>query len=71
MPNEQFEYRYHTPPKYANKLDERNRKVLLEDRLAHFIAWLADKGVVLLVRENGDIASEEYNAELIDEYMNE
>lgn len=59
-----------SPPKYAAVLQERNQKVFLEERLAHFVDWLRDKGVHL---SDGDgyIADGEDTQALIDRYMNE
>lgn len=35
-------FRNLTPPKYAATLDEKRQRVVLEERLAHFIEWLRE-----------------------------
>lgn len=57
----------HTPPKFITALKDRDTKVLLEQRLAHFVDWLHEKGVRL---ENGEVVSVSVAAELIKEYVN-
>lgn len=47
MSAEPVEAHTFTPAKYIAALREREVPILLEERLAHFIAWLEERGVIL------------------------
>ena len=53
-----------TPPKYAARLDDKRKQVLLEERLKHFMTWLQERVWPIEPREDKDID------ELIEEYVN-
>lgn len=69
----QTSFRTMTPPKYAEALDEKRQRVVLEQRLAHFIEWLrTEHDVELCLWTAGQqrrLTFEEH-AELVKEYVN-
>ena len=66
-------FRNLTPPKYAAALGERLKRVVLEERLAHFIEWLSQtKQVELVLWTDGQqrrLTYEEMD-EVVKEYVN-
>jgi hypothetical protein len=59
----------HTPPKYIAMLKDRTAKVLLEQRLAHFIDWLHEKGIRLEDAVADELITVSGATELINEYI--
>ena len=53
-----------TPPKYAARLDDKRKQVLLEERLKHFMIWLQERVWPIEPKEDKDIDA------LIEEYVN-
>jgi hypothetical protein len=65
---EQVRFRSHTPPKYGATIDERNAVLALEDRLRHFVGWIATKHNVALCRSEMPVGIREVER-LIQEYV--
>lgn len=60
-----------TPPKYANRLVERNNLVFLEDRLKHFVNWLNVNGFAIGPAGGVEGLTKGQIDTLVDRYMNE
>lgn len=58
-----------TPPQYEKRANAREAKLLLEDRLAHFINWLKEQGFQL-IDEDSEIPTDRTELELVMKYVN-
>lgn len=63
-------FRSCTPPQYIKALKEKETPVLLEERLEHFMEWLAHKGCVLQVANSSFSLADDEISHLIEEYVN-
>jgi len=63
------DFRSLTPPKYAAALGDRQAKVLLEERLAHFISWLNEREIWLVTGMDNALRPNEIE-KAIEEYVN-
>lgn len=58
-----------SPPQYETRARAREARMLLEERLIHFIGWLKEQGYQL-IDEDTEIATERTELELVMHYVN-
>lgn len=67
---ETTEFRSCTPPQYIKNLRAKEAPVLLEDRLEHFLSWLAERDFIVVEGHGVPDGYGESTRIIVSEYVN-